>query len=68
LRGGSNFPKLQRRIHMSKYAGMSPKAKRAWGVGIVLFFVVMCGAIGFSQWWAYTHNVPYYESLNKHAK
>jgi hypothetical protein len=53
---------------MSKYAGMSPKAKRAWGVGIVLFFVVMCGAIGFSQWWAYTHNVPYYESLNKHAK
>jgi hypothetical protein len=53
---------------MSNSAGMSPKARRAWGIGIIVFFIVLCAAIGFSEWWAYTYNVPHYESLNKHAK
>lgn len=47
---------------------MTPKARRAWGIGIVAFFIVMCAGIAISQWYAYTHNVPYYESLKKHAK
>jgi hypothetical protein len=47
---------------------MSPQARRAWGIGLVVFFVVMCGAIGLSEWYAYSHNVPYYQSLNKRAK
>lgn len=40
---------------------MSPRARRAWGVGLIVFFVVMCGAIAVSQWWAIHKNVPYYE-------
>jgi len=40
---------------------MSARAKRAWLVGIVLFFVVMCGMIAYSQWYAYHVNVPAYE-------
>lgn len=46
---------------MSRYSGMTPRAKRAWGIGLVLFFAVMCGAIAFSEWWAYHVNVPAYE-------
>jgi hypothetical protein len=32
---------------------------------IVLFFVVMCGMIAFSEWWAYNKNVPQYEHVGK---
>lgn len=49
---------------MSRFSGMSPAKRRAWGVGVVLFFVVMCGAIAFSQWWAVTYNIPKYERIN----
>lgn len=52
---------------MSRYAGMSPKRRRAWGVGLVLFFLVMCGAIAYSQWYATNVNVPRYEA-QLHAK
>lgn len=41
---------------------MSPEARRAWGIGIVVFFVVMCGAIAYSQWYAIHVNVPRYEA------
>lgn len=47
---------------------MSPGARRGWAIGLVAFFVVMCAAIAVSEWYAYSHNVPYYESLNGHAK
>jgi hypothetical protein len=50
---------------MSRYSGMSPKARRAWGIGLILFFLVMIGMIAFSQWWAEHKNVPYYESKIK---
>jgi len=50
---------------MSSFSGMSPGKRRAWGVGLILFFVVMCGMIGYSQWYAYHVNVPRYEQLNK---
>jgi hypothetical protein len=46
---------------MSRYTGMSTKAKRLWGLGLILFFILLCGMIGFSEWWAYHVNVPYYE-------
>lgn len=39
---------------------LSPRARRAWGIGLLLFFVLLCGAIGFSEWWAYHVNVPAY--------
>ena len=44
---------------------MSPRARRAWGIGIVLFFVVMCGAIAYSQWYAVHVNVPRYEAKHR---
>lgn len=47
---------------MGRYSGMSPRARRAWGIGLILFFIVMCGMIGFSEWWAYHVNVPAYEA------
>jgi DNA-binding transcriptional regulator of glucitol operon len=37
---------------------MSPQARRAWAIGLVAFFIVMCGMIAWSQWWAYNKNVP----------
>ncbi|MGB8520107.1 MAG: hypothetical protein WCD38_08070 [Candidatus Tumulicola sp.] len=48
---------------------MSPRARRAWTIGIVAFFVVMCAAIAISQWWAVHVNVPQYESHHRaHAR
>ncbi len=49
---------------MSRYSSMAPAAKRAWGLGIIVFFAIMCAAIAFSQWWAYHVNVPAYERSN----
>jgi multidrug resistance efflux pump len=46
---------------MSRHAGMSPRARRGWAIGLIAFFVVMCAAIAVSQWWAIHKNVPYYE-------
>jgi multidrug resistance efflux pump len=43
---------------------MTSAARRAWGIGLVAFFVVMCGSIAFAQWWAYNKNVPAYERVN----
>jgi hypothetical protein len=51
---------------MSRYSGMSPRAKRNWGIGLIVFFLIMCGAIAFSEWWAYHVNVPAYQRANKH--
>jgi hypothetical protein len=50
---------------MSRHSGMSPQARRAWGVGILIFFVIMVGMIAYSQWYAYHVNVPAYEK--KHS-
>jgi len=44
---------------------MSPRARRAWAIGILAFFVVMCAAIAISQWWAVHVNVPQYESRDR---
>jgi hypothetical protein len=51
---------------MSRYSGMSERAKRAWGFGLILFFIIMCAAIGYSEWYAYHVNVPYYEHAGVH--
>ncbi len=40
---------------------MSPQARRAWAIGLVAFFVLMCAGIGISEWYAYHVNVPAYE-------
>ena len=44
---------------------MSPQKKRAWGIGVLVFFLVMCGMIAYSQWYAYHINVPKYQAQNK---
>ena len=41
---------------------MSSKTKRAWGIGVLVFFLVMCGMIAYSQWYAYNVNVPKYQA------
>ena len=41
---------------------MSPQKKRALGIGVLVFFLVMCGAIAYSQWYAYNVNVPKYQA------
>lgn len=46
---------------MSRFSGMSPAKRRAWGVALVAFFVLMIGMIGFSEWWAYNVNVPAFQ-------
>jgi len=53
--------KPEARAPMSRYSSMTPRAKRGWGIGLIVFFVIMCGAIAFSQWWAYHVNIPAYE-------
>lgn len=40
---------------------MSQSQRRAWGIGIVLFFLVMCAMIAWSQWYAVHVNVPAYQ-------
>jgi hypothetical protein len=41
---------------------MSPQARRAWTIVIVILFVVMCVMIAWSQWYAIHVNVPMYQS------
>lgn len=50
---------------MSRFSGMSQRGRRAWGVGLILFFVVMIGMIAWSQWYAIHVNVPRYEARDK---
>jgi hypothetical protein len=40
-------------------------SRRGWLYVTALLFVVMCGMIAFSEWWAYNKNVPYYEHVGK---
>jgi len=46
---------------------MSVQKRRAWGYGLIGFFVVMCAAIAFAQWWAINKNVPAWERRNAAA-
>jgi hypothetical protein len=47
---------------MSRFSGMSQKSRRAWGIGLIAFFLVMIGMIAFSQWYAIHVNVPRYQA------
>lgn len=46
---------------------MSTTKRRIWGIGVIVFFGIMCGLIYFSTWWAYNKNVPAYERARTHA-
>jgi hypothetical protein len=46
---------------MSRDRGISPRAKRVWAVGLLVFFLVLCAGIGVSQWYAEHVNVPKYQ-------
>ena len=48
---------------MSRFSQMSPRRRRAWGIGLIAAFLVMIGAIAYSQWYAIHVNVPRYEHL-----
>ncbi|HKU67091.1 MAG TPA: hypothetical protein VJP85_04870 [Candidatus Baltobacteraceae bacterium] len=52
---------------MSRFSGMSPRGKRAWGIGLIVFFIILIGMIAFSEWWAYNVNVPKYQRLQTSA-
>jgi hypothetical protein len=47
---------------------MTPRARRGWAIGLVVFFVVMCGMIAWSQWYAIHVNVPAYEARSHGGK
>jgi hypothetical protein len=51
---------------MRSRSEMSQRVRRAWTIGLVALFILMCAAIALSQWWAIHVNVPNYE-LKKHA-
>jgi hypothetical protein len=57
--------KPEARGPMSRYPSISPRAKRNWAVGLIVFFLIMCGAIAFAQYWAYHVNVPAYEHVKQ---
>jgi hypothetical protein len=42
---------------------MSRRARRAWGVGAIAVFLVLCAGIAISQWYAVYVNVPHYQAL-----
>jgi TRAP-type C4-dicarboxylate transport system permease small subunit len=50
---------------MSRQSGLSPRGRRAWAIGILIIFIVMCAMIAWSQWYAIHVNVPMYRA--KHA-
>ncbi|HEY1429148.1 MAG TPA: hypothetical protein VGF18_06215 [Candidatus Tumulicola sp.] len=41
---------------------LSPQRRRFWTIFAIAAFLVMCAAIGLSQWWAYNVNVPHYKA------
>lgn len=40
---------------------MPPRKRRAWEIGLTIFFIVMCGLIAYGQWYAVHVNVPKYQ-------
>ena len=55
-------------LTMSQFSGMSPEARRAWGIAAIAFFAVLCIGIAVSQWYAEHVNVPHYRAMEKHVK
>jgi hypothetical protein len=55
-------------IKVSRYRGMSPRARRAWGVGAIAVFLILCAGIAISQWYAVNVNVPRYQALDEKQK
>lgn len=53
---------------MSRYSGMSPKVRRAWAIGSIAFFLLLCAGIAISEWYAYNVNVPHYQAINNKSK
>jgi len=49
---------------MSRQPGMTLRARRAWAIGLIVFFFILFGTIGFAQWWAYNKNVPAWQRVN----
>jgi hypothetical protein len=47
---------------------MSSQARRAWGIGAIAVFLLLCGGIAISQWYAVHVNVPHYQALNEKQK
>jgi hypothetical protein len=41
------------------------RRRRFWTIFSLVAFVVMCLAIGVSEWWAYNVNVPHYKAAGR---
>ena len=53
---------------MSRFSSMSPNRRRAWGIGLLAFFVLLIAGIAISQWYAQNVNVPRYQAELQRAK
>jgi len=42
--------------------------RRAWGIGAIVVFLLLCAGIAISQWYAENVNVPHYQALNEKQK
>jgi hypothetical protein len=47
---------------VSRRSTRSPAARRRATIGLIVFFVVVCGLIAWSEWYAEHVNVPRYEA------
>jgi len=43
---------------------MSPKRRRAWAIGAIVVFLLLCAGIAISEWYAYNVNVPRYQTMH----
>jgi hypothetical protein len=55
---------IGRRPNVRDLAKPNPVNKsRAWGVGAIVVFLLLCAGIAISQWYAVHVNVPHYQAL-----
>jgi hypothetical protein len=47
---------------------MSSRGRRAWAIGLIAFFLLLCAGIAISEWYAYNVNVPRYQAINNKEK
>jgi hypothetical protein len=47
---------------------MSSGARRAWAIGAIVLFLLLCAGIAISEWYAYNVNVPHYQAINSKEK
>ena len=41
------------------------EARRAWAIGAIVVFLILCAGIAISEWYAYNVNVPKYQAKGR---